>query len=77
MESTQVFSTKLPKDLTVALHKICERFGLKKNFVIEQAVKEKLEDLLDTYDLQEAIQEPVSFSSWQDVKKQLKRKSKL
>ena len=68
-------ATKLPAGLVGKLDEICEKFGLRKNFVIEQALKEKIEDLLDTFDLKQAISEPEGFESWESVKKQMKRQA--
>lgn len=68
----EAFATKLPVDLKKALDQVCKQLGLRKNFVIESALREKLEDLLDTHDLQEAIGEATGFHSWETVKKELK-----
>ena len=70
--SHTAFATKLPTDLKKALDEVCERFGLRKNFIIEQALREKIEDILDTYDLEEAISEATGFNRWKSMKKELK-----
>lgn len=70
----EAFATKLPADLKNSLDKVCEKLGLRKNFVIEAALREKLEDLMDTYDLQEAIKEASGFHAWGNVKKEMKKK---
>lgn len=72
MAQEEAFATKLPRDLKEALDEVCQRFGLRKNFVVEQALREKLEDLLDTFDLQEAVHEATGFHDWEKVKKELK-----
>lgn len=72
--SSEVFATKLPVGLKRALDEVCKRLGLRKNFVIEQALRDKLEDLLDMYDLEEAVKEASGFHSWKSVKKKLKLK---
>jgi len=66
---TQAIATKLPTDLTKALDDVCKRLGLRKNFVIEAALREKIEDLLDAEDLQEAVREATGFRPWEEVKK--------
>lgn len=71
MKSTAL-ATKLPPDLTKALDDVCERLGLRKNFVIETALREKLEDLMDAEDLREAISESTGFHSWQSIKRSKK-----
>ena len=43
--------------------------GLRKNLLVEEAIKEKIEDLLDAYDLRQAIKESTGFSYWESVKK--------
>ena len=77
MSSTQVFATKLPVDLKKLLDDVSEKLGLRKNFIIETALREKLEDLLDTYDLEEAEKEVTGFHDWNQIKKELKQKGKL
>lgn len=74
MSRVTAFATKLPSDLTAALDRICELLGLRKNFVVESALREKLEDLVDAHDLQQAMKEATGFHAWRDVKKHLKLK---
>jgi len=64
----QALATKLPQDLTESLDAVCNRLGLRKNFVIETALREKLEDLMDAEDLREAISEATGFHSWESIK---------
>ncbi len=64
---SESFATRLPPDLIKALHETCERFGLRKNFVVEQALREKLEDLVDAFELEEARKSAVSFTAWDEV----------
>ncbi len=71
------FATKLPVDLKIKLDEVCEKFGLKKTFVVESALREKLEDLLDTFDLLEAEAQASEFEDWEKVKKELNHKGKL
>lgn len=72
MPGQEALATKLPADLKKSLDSVCKKLGLRKNFVIESALREKLEDLLDTTDLQEAIHEATGFHDWESVKKTLK-----
>ncbi len=75
MSRSVAFATKLPSGLVEMLDRLCERFGLRKNFVVETALRDKLEDLLDTHDLQEAMQDATGFHSLESVRKQIKRGS--
>lgn len=77
MKKQRVFSTKLPYKLTQTLDMVCDSMGLRKNYVVEMALREKLEDLMDAYELEGAIRTETEFHSWQDVKRELKRKGKL
>jgi len=63
-------ATRLPVDLTRALDEVCRRFGLRKNHVIEVALREKIEDILDGEDLRDAMKEATGFHSWAAVKKE-------
>ncbi len=65
----EVFATKLPRNLKQQLDGVCSLLGLRKNFLVEEAIREKIEDLLDAYDLRQAIKESTGFSSWESVKK--------
>ncbi|OHB71127.1 MAG: hypothetical protein A2W23_04500 [Planctomycetes bacterium RBG_16_43_13] len=73
----EAFATKLPSDIKKALDEICHKLGLRKNFVVEQALREKLEDILDAYDLDGAIREATGFQPWKKVKQELKRKGRI
>jgi predicted transcriptional regulator len=74
---TVALATRLPADLTEALDTVCRRLGLRKNFVLETALREKLEDLLDAEDLKGAVQEATGFHDWESVKKEaLRRKAR-
>jgi predicted transcriptional regulator len=75
--SSKVFATKLPPEVIRALGRICERYGLRKNFVVEQALREKLEDLVDAQELEEARKTTVSFKPWEEVERELRRRGKL
>ena len=72
MKKNEVFATKIPGELKRQISMVCETLGLKKNFVVEEAIREKLEDLLDAHDLRQAVKEASGFHSWETVKKGLK-----
>lgn len=72
MKKNEVFATKIPGELKRQISVVCESLGLKKNFVVEEAIREKLEDLMDAHDLREAVKEATGFHSWSGVKKGLK-----
>jgi len=74
MAKAEAFATKLPTDLKETLDEVCEKLGLRKNFVVESALREKLEDLLDANDLSESVREASGFHSWDAVKKSAKIK---
>ncbi|MFZ5470024.1 MAG: hypothetical protein ACOZIN_11370 [Myxococcota bacterium] len=74
MLAAEPFATKIPGDLKRALDKVCRRFGLRKSHVVAEALKEKLEDLLDAFELEEARRTATSFSSWKEVEKELKKR---
>ncbi len=65
---TKPFATRLPPDLTKALDGVCRKLGLRKNFVVEAALREKIEDLLDAEDLRQAMADATAFHSWDKVK---------
>ena len=72
MIKTEVFATKLPVDVKKRLDELCALLGVRKNFVVEEAIREKIEDMLDAYDLRQALKEATGFHSWESVKKELK-----
>lgn len=73
---TRTLATKLPADLVEALDIVCKRLGLRKNFVVEAALREKIEDLLDTEDLREAVKEATGFHAWEEVKAEVGKGSR-
>lgn len=77
MIRTKTLTTRLPAKLKGELDQVCRQFGLKKNFVVEQTLREKLEDLLDTFDLKRAVKTGTGFRPLEDVVKDLKRRRKL
>ncbi len=77
MIEATTFATKLPKDVVETLNRLCVAAGLRKNRVVEMALREKLEELMDIYDLHDAIREATHFHMWEHVKKDLRRKRLL
>ena len=67
---TQPIATRLPAELTAQLDAVCKKLGLRKNFILETALREKLEDLLDAESLQLAMKEATGFHTWADVKRE-------
>ena len=72
MIRSEVFATKLPRELKKQIDEVCGLLGMRKNFLIEEAIREKLEDLLDAYDLRQAVSEASGFHSWESIKKEIK-----
>ena len=70
---THPLATRLPAELTEALDAVCSRFGLRKNHVIETALREKIEDLLDGEDLKNAVREATGFHDWEEVKREARK----
>lgn len=67
----EVFATKLPRELKKQIDQVCALLGIRKNFLVEEAIREKVEDLLDAYDLRQAVKEATGFHSWDSIKKEL------
>ena len=72
MIKNEVFATKLPKELKKQISEVCALLGMRKGFLVEEAIREKIEDLLDAYDLRQAMKEATGFHSWDSVKKEIK-----
>lgn len=66
--SSRSLSTRIPSDLADQVDELCGRLGLKKSFVVEQALREKIEDLLDAEDLRHDLREATGFYAWEKVK---------
>ena len=73
-KKNEVFATKLPGSLKKQMETTCALLGIRKNFLVEEAIREKLEDLLDAYDLRQAIQDATGFHPWEAIKKEIKDK---
>ncbi len=77
MAATAALTAQIPTDLKQVLDDVCKRYGLRASVVVEQALREKLEDLVDSHDLEEAQRTAVGFRSWADVERELKESNKL
>ncbi len=77
MAATAALTIRIPTDLKQMLEDACERFRLHTNLVVEEALREKLEDLIDAHDLEEARRTATSFRSWDDVEVELRASKKL
>lgn len=69
-------STRIPSDLADQVDELCGRLGLKKSFVVEQALREKIEDLLDAEDLRGDIRNATGFYAWEKVKAETHRRKR-
>ena len=67
---TEVLVTRLPADLTRALDEVCSKLGLRKNHVIENALRENIEDLLDADDLRKAKRKAAGYNIWKMIGKE-------
>lgn len=67
--ATRSVATKLPDDLVDALDAVSKKTGLRKSVIIEAALREKIEDLLDAEDLGYAVREASGFHPWDEVKR--------
>jgi len=65
---TTALSTRLPSDLAQQLDDVCAHLGYRKSALIEQALREKLEDLLDARDLREGLAAETRYSGLDDVR---------
>jgi predicted transcriptional regulator len=77
MAATAALTTQIPMDLKQALDEVCRRYGLLTSHVVEQALREKVEDLIDAHDLEEAQRTAVGFREWADVEAELRKSNKL
>jgi predicted DNA-binding protein len=66
---TRALATRLSAELVDALDEVCRKTGMRKNFVLEAAIRDKIEDVLDAEDLRLAMSEATGFSSWAEVKR--------
>jgi predicted DNA-binding protein len=73
---TRTLATKLPLDLADTLDAVCKQLGLQKSLVVEEALREKIEDLLDAEDLREAMKEATGFHAWEEVKAEARKEGR-
>jgi predicted DNA-binding protein len=73
---TRTLATKLPLDLADTLDAVCKRLGLRKSLVVEEAIQEKIADLLDAEDLREAMTEETGFHAWEEVKAEARKEDR-
>jgi predicted DNA-binding protein len=73
---TRTLAIGLPVNLFEALNTVCDRLGLRKNSVVEAAIREKIEDLLDSDELREAVKGATEFHSWEDIKAEIGKKGR-
>jgi hypothetical protein len=74
---TRTLAVRLPAPLIEALDAVCKRLRLRKSFVVEAALKEKIEDLLDTEDLSEAVRQATGFHAWEEVRAEARQRKHL
>jgi hypothetical protein len=77
MAGTTALTAQIPLGLKEMLDQVCAQYGLHTSRVVEEALREKLEDLVDAHDLEEARQTAVGFRSWENVESELKTANKL
>jgi predicted DNA-binding protein len=70
---TRTLATKLPVDLAETLDAVCKRLRLQKSLFVEEAIREKIEDLLDAEDLRDAMKEVTGFHAWEEVKAEARK----
>jgi hypothetical protein len=70
----RMLATRVLAGLFEALVLVCNRLGLRKNIVVEAAIREKIEDLLDAETLRKAVKGATIFHSWEDVKVEVSKK---
>ena len=50
MNRAETFATKLPRDVKRRLDEVCELLRVRKNFVVEHAIREELDARIDASD---------------------------
>lgn len=66
-------STRVRSEVKRALEGVCRRRGLKMSAVVEQALLEKLEDLEDAWELDDAIRSAEEMIPYRRARRTLKR----
>ena len=77
MAANVAFATKLPAEVKQQLDELCADHGLRKNFVVEQALREKIERLKAAFALDEARRTAGRFLPLQEVERELRRRKKI
>lgn len=77
MANTAALTAQIPSSLKQMLDEVCEKYGLHTSLVVEEALREKLEDLVDAHDLEEAQRTAVGFRNWESVEDELRASNKL
>ena len=77
MAGNVAFATKLSAEVKRELDELCVRYGLRKNFVVEQALREKLERLRATFAFDEAQRTAGRFIPLAEVERELKRRQTI
>ena len=68
---TRTLAVRLPVPLIEALEAVCKQLRLQKSFVVETALREKIEDLVDAEELREAVKQATGFLAWEEVKSEI------
>jgi hypothetical protein len=66
-------STRIDPNVKRALLEVCRRRGLKVTAVVEQALREKLEDLEDSLELEDAVRGAEEMLPYRKARRALKR----
>jgi len=77
MESQVTFSVKLPPSVKKGVILFCKKSGFKTSAFVSKALEEKLADMMDSYDLTEAIKNADGFMTLDELKKELKKHKRL
>lgn len=60
---------RLPQSLEKQVSEVCDLLGMRKSDLVEEAVREKLEDLLNAYNLRSSLREASGHAPWGILKK--------
>ena len=73
MPRAVALSTRVSPKIKRALQETCRRSGLKVTAVVEQALREKLEDLADNHDLEDAVRSAEEMIPYRRTRAALRR----
>ena len=73
MPRLATLSTRIRPETKRALQEVCRRRGLKVTSVVDQALREKLEDLMDGAELDDAIRSGEEMIPYRVARRALKR----